>query len=202
MWMEELSSSFDFDLNVDALVFKDGWIVEDGELEAPPHIEMQLQHQLMISGRSFAYIGCLIGGNRIKLLKREPDSKVISAIEKKIQAFWNSIEDGKEPKPDFSRDADTIKSLYSQAMVGKIFNATPDMVGFADRYKELSAKKKEIESQIDEVKSHLLMAAGDAEKVISEKFSISLGVVKGSHVEYDREDYRMFKINFKKEVKK
>ena len=205
----KVGSSFDYAVgekdhleikNVDALVFRDGWLVEDGELEAPPHIEMQVQVEMAIGEFSHNYIGCLVGGNSIKLMKREPDEKVIMAIYKKAAQFWNSIAENKEPAPDFSRDADTIKRLYAQAKPGKVFDArgNADVQGFADRYKDLSARKKEIENQIDEVKSHLLVTAGDAEKLIGENFSLSLGVVKGSHVEYDRADYRMFKINFKK----
>ena len=49
---ERIGSSFDFFMepngileikNVDALIFRDGWIVENGEIEAPLHIEMQVQ---------------------------------------------------------------------------------------------------------------------------------------------------------------
>jgi predicted phage-related endonuclease len=186
------------------LVFKDGWLVDDGELEAPPHIEMQLQHQMMVSGRSFAFIGALIGGNQIKLLKREPDEKVYKAILKKTQVFWNSIEDNKPPDPDFSRDADTIRALYSQATTGKVLDArnNADIKGFAERYKDVSARIKELESEKTALKSHLIMLSGDAEKVIGDGFSIAMSIVKGGHVEYDREDYRNFKPYFKKEVKK
>ncbi len=204
-----VGSSFDFAIeekglleikNVDALVFKDGWLVEDGELEAPPHIEMQLQHQLMVSDRSFAYIGALIGGNTIKLLKREPDDKVFKAIQKKAEQFWNTIADGKAPDPDFSRDIDTIKALYSQAKEGTVLDVRNDreITSLMHEYQALNANKKVIETSLEEIKGQLILKAGDAEKLIGENFSISMGVVKGGHVEYDRKDYRAFKPFFKK----
>ncbi len=204
-----IGSSFDFAIeekglleikNVDSLVFKDGWLVEDGELEAPAHIEMQLQHQLMVSGRSFAYIGALIGGNTIKLLKREPDERVFKAIQKKAEQFWDSIESKKEPNPDFSRDLDTIKALYSQAQEGKVLDVRDDreITSLMHEYAALNANKKIIETSLEEIKGQLILKAGDAEKIIGETFSISMGVVKGSHIEYDRADYRMFKPFFKK----
>lgn len=205
-----LGSSFDYQIgdnghleikNVDAMIFKDGWLVEDGQIEAPPHIEMQVQVEMAIGEFAFNYIGGLVGGNSVKLLKREPDEKVITAIYKKTAWFWNSILENKEPKPDFSRDADTIRRLYSQAEAGKVLDVrgNADVQGWADKYKQLSAQKKEIETQIDEIKSHLIIFAGDSEKIIGDNFSISMGIVKGGRVEYDRQDYRAFKPYFKKE---
>ena len=73
MW---LGSSFDFGIgddgileikNVDALQFREKWTVDGDNIEAPPHIEMQLQQQLMITGRKYAYIGALVGGNQVKI---------------------------------------------------------------------------------------------------------------------------------------
>ena len=64
--------------NVDSLIFKENWIIEDGELvEAPPHIELQLQHQLMVSGIDKGYIGALIGGNKIKVIEIDRDWETI-----------------------------------------------------------------------------------------------------------------------------
>ncbi|MCK5561232.1 MAG: YqaJ viral recombinase family protein, partial [Thermoplasmata archaeon] len=67
-----LGSSFDFSIepdeankdkalleikNVDSLIFKQQWLKneETGKLEAPLHIEIQVQHQLLVSGRQYAY---------------------------------------------------------------------------------------------------------------------------------------------------
>ncbi len=209
---KRIGSSFDFAIaekglleikNVDALVFKDGWLVEGGDLEAPAHIEMQLQHQLLLSGRSFAYIGALIGGNTIKLLKREPDDKVFKAIQKKAEHFWNTIADGKAPEPDFSRDLDTIKALYSQAQVGKVLDVRGDKetTSLMHEYQAISANKKVLEAMLEGIKAQLILKADDAEKLIGENFTLSLGVVKGGPVSYNRADYRMFKPFFKKDKK-
>lgn len=213
----KIGSSFDFKINsnitdgnglleiknVDALVFKDGWIITEDGLEAPPHIELQIQHQLMVSEFDYAYLGALVGGNRVTLLKRVPDEKVFTAIKKKVEQFWNTIVDNEEPKPDFSRDNDVIKRLYSQSQAGKVFQdfGNKEFGSLIHEYQVLSENRKLIENKLDEIKSKILIKAEDAEKIIGENYSISLGIVKGGSVSYERKDYRMFKPSFKKEKK-
>ena len=107
-----LGSSFDFVItslgepvhleikNVDYLAFRDGWIEhDDGSMEAPEHIEMQVQHQMAVSGFKRAYIGAFVGGNRFELIERERDEAVIAAIKSMTKLFWESVEEGKEPSP-------------------------------------------------------------------------------------------------------
>jgi len=203
-----MGASFDFAIgeagilevkNVDSLAFRDGWIVGGENIEAPPHIEIQIQHQLAVSGRRLSYIGALVGGNRIVLLRREPDQVIITRIKSRILSFWKSIEEGIEPKPDFSRDAGFIAKLYGYSEVGKILDATNEIESLAEEYKALSNAAKTANNGKEEAKAQILMLIGDAEKVKGAKFSISAGMIGPTHVEYDREGYRSFRINWKKE---
>ena len=207
-----MGSSFDFFIdddgilevkNVDSLVYRDGWEIDGNNIEAPPHIELQVQHQLAVSGRKYAYIGALVGGNRVELLKRTPDEVVIGAIKAKVLQFWEDIADDKEPKPDWERDAKFISKLYSHAEPGKLLDIKGDVefARLAEQYKAASAQIKSAEDVRDAFKAQILTRIGDAEKVTGEKFTISAGIVGPAHVEYDREGYRSFKLSWKREKK-
>ena len=74
--------------NVDQWVFKDEWHEVDDQLEAPPHIEMQVQHQLHCIEREWAALGVLVGGNRQILIARMRDRDVGLAIKAKTAKFW------------------------------------------------------------------------------------------------------------------
>ena len=185
--------------NVDSLAFRDGWIVDGDNVEAPAHIEIQVQQQLALSGMKTAYIGALIGGNRVVLIKRVPDQQVIGSIKKRIGELWASIQAHHEPKPDFARDSDFISRLYSFAEPGRVFNADERVSKLAFAYKQASQAVKEAELKKDSAKAEILTLIGDSEKVIGEKFSISAGITGPAHVSYDREAFRNFRINWKKE---
>lgn len=188
--------------NVDWLVFKNDWKEDEkGNLEAPLHIEIQVQHQLLVSDRQFAYIGVLVGGNELYLIKRTRDESVISAIRTKVSEFWSSVEAGIEPKPNFEIDAKFVSKMYGYAETGKVVDMSGEaqVLALAREYKEVSDIIKEKESRKEAIKAELLTIIKDSEKVLGNGFTISAGLVGPSHVEYDREGYRNFRINWKKE---
>lgn len=169
-----------------------------GHIEAPPHIEIQVQHQLAVSGRDFALIGVLVGGNHVVVVEREPDPEAISRIKERIHEFWVSIEKGDAPSPDFIKDAGFIKELYRNARKGLVVDSTARIEELASHYKSLSENIKELEAQRDAAKAEILMLSGDAEKIKGPGFSISCGVVEGGPVSYVRKPYRNFKLTWGK----
>jgi len=169
--------------NVDSLSFRDGWTEDEaGNIEAPLHIEIQVQHQLMVSGRAFAYIGALVGGNRLVLIKRDRNDAVITSIKIKIKEFWASIEANTPPKPNFVKDAAFIASLYRYAEPNKLFDArgNESFMELAREHRRLKQIIKESDDKCDALKAQMLMIVGDAEKVEGGEFSISLGMVADS----------------------
>jgi putative phage-type endonuclease len=203
-----LGASFDFAVesdgilevkNVDSLAFRDGWIVDGDNVEAPLHIEIQVQVQLMLSGRKWNTIGALIGGNRVVIIKREPDQKVVAAIRKRVAEFWDSVKNNREPKPDFARDSDIIQRLYSFAEPGKIFNADERVSKLAFVYKQAAKEAKEADEKKSAAKAEILTLVGSAEKVLGETFTISAGLTGPTRIEaYERKGFRNFKISWKK----
>lgn len=185
--------------NVDSLAFRDGWIVDGDNVEAPPHIEIQVQQQLALTGFKNAWIGALIGGNRVVLIKREPDPVVIESIKNRIREFWESVGSNNPPKPDFAKDADFIASLYSHADPGTVFNADERVSKLAFAYKQAGAEEKTAKEKKDAAKAEILTIIGSAEKVVGPWGSISAGLVGPTRVEYDREGFRKFRVNIKKE---
>lgn len=186
--------------NVDSLAFRDGWIEDDfGNIEAPLHIEIQVQQQLMVSGRSVCYIGALVGGNKEVLIKREANPAVFASIRAKIAAFWASIDANRAPMPNFAQDAEFISKLYGYADPNKIMNVSgAEMLDKAKEYKRLADVAKDAETKRKALKAEMLTIIGDSEKAIGDGFKISASMVSGGPVSYVREGYRDFRINWAK----
>lgn len=184
-----IGSSFDFRIiaaehaileikTVDALAFRNGWVIEDGFVEAPAHIELQVQHQMLVSGLRRAYIGALIGGNRIELLTREADDAVHAGIIAKAAEFWASIDANTPPAPVMPDDAEAVIRQLQFAEPGKVFDARgdADVASMIARYAALGAQASDIEDQRKAVKAEILQRIGDAEKVTLDGFSVSAGM--------------------------
>jgi len=187
-----LGSSFDFVItnhpdgpahleikNVDYLAFRDGWIEhDDGSIEAPEHIEMQVQHQMAVSGFARSFIGAFIAGNRGVVIERERDEAVIAAIRAKVAEFWASIEAGQEPTPVMPADAEVLIRLNQYAQPGKVLDASnnEEIARLVADYKHAADQAKNWEEDKEVCKAKLLEAIGDSEKVILEGWSISAGI--------------------------
>lgn len=191
--------------NVDALIFKEGWAInDDGTIEAPAHIEIQVQHQLLVSERSFAFIGSFIGGNRIEIIKRIPDQQIFEAIIKEAELFWKSIDENNPPAPDFKADAKFISKLYGYAEPGSVFDArgNESFAELCKKHKEYGDAEKEAAEKKEAIKAELLTKIGNAEKVLGDGFSsITCGSVGPAEISYTREGYRMFRINWPRKKK-
>lgn len=186
--------------NVDSLAFKEGWMIDGDNVEAPPHIELQVQHQLLVSGYETAYIGALVGGNRVVLIKRGVDEQIHESIKSKVAAFWKSIEENKEPEPDFKRDAEFIAKLYNKADKDSVTYADQDVSDLAMLYKHAADAGKVADQQKKEYKAKILTKIGKASKVMSDQFTITASEIAPTHVEaFDKKGYRDFKIFFKKD---
>lgn len=186
--------------NVDPLAMRDDWIVDGDLLEAPPHIEMQVQHQLLVSGLPYAFIGALVGGNRIVLIRREPSPVVISAIVTKIQDFWTTIDKNQAPKPNFAKDAAFVTKLNQAVKPGTVLDVTgnEEIEGLVSLYGMSKATIDEHTARREEIKAKLLMKIGDAEKVTGDGFTINAGTVKACKIEAsERAAFRSFRVNFK-----
>lgn len=189
---------------VDFLAFKNGWTIEDDYVEAPAHIELQVQHQMLVSGLRRAYIGVLIGGNRIEILEREADDQVHAGIIAAARKFWDSIEAGTPPAPVMPDDAQAVIRLNQHAEPGKLIDARDNayIAELVNQYDHLGRQAKSISDERDVVKAELLKAIGDAEKVLLDGFSVSAGFVGPAEIPaFTRQGYRNLRITAKKPAK-
>lgn len=221
---ERIGASFDFRIlnlpsgpahlevkNVDYLAFRDNWSDEDGELAAPDHIQIQVQHQMLVSGYSRAFVGALVGGNRHVVVEYERRDDVIRSIRQRIAKFWKSVDAHDEPPPVMPEDAESVIRLHQYAEPGKVLDASTDdaIVDLVSKYQQAKSYEKSFKESADVLKAELLIAIGDAEKVIGPDWSLSTGIVSGTPAtvitadmigkEYGgREGYRALRVNKRK----
>lgn len=186
--------------NVDWLIFKKEWKLDDGQLEAPAHIEIQVQQELHCINREWGVMGVLVGGNDCQLVIRERDKEVGAAIEKKVQDFWMLIEKGGMPPVKLPDDVEIIKQIYLLATPGKVYNGNEDteLKHLCEKYAEARELAKVHDEARKSIGAKILMRIGDAEKATVEGYSISADTREETLVEaYTRKAYRNLTIREK-----
>lgn len=180
----------------------DWLIVRNWEGGEPPlSYELQVQSYLAITGRAWGAMAVLVGGNDLRVFEYERRPKTIALIEGAVGEFWQSIRDGKPPRPNFIADGNAIAQLYSAVTPGRVVdmsgsNRLPELV---TEYKRAAAMEKEGATGKAAAKAEILEIIGDAETVICGLAKISSKQVAGGHVEYEQKPYRSFSIHLKKE---
>ena len=220
-----MGSSFDYKIvseeepmileikNVDALAYRKNWIEHDEyNIEPPEHIALQLQHQLEITGYNVGYIVALVGGNTMKVVKSKRDPEIGKLLTEKVKNFWEKIQSGTEPNPDYTKDAQYImKNLCNQADATTILNADSEMDQLIADYIAVNAEYKSLNTTRDAIKAQILSMSQNASKIISKHGTINCAMSKGSKGKMVTEDmvgtfinarnsYRGFRVNLPKGV--
>lgn len=182
--------------NVDWLAFKRGWVIDKDFVEAPAHIEVQTQHQQLISGRRWSIIGALVGGNRYELLERLADDEVHRGILSRAADFWRSIDANDPPPPVMPDDADAVIALHQFAEPGKLLDARDDaeLATLLRQYQRLGLDEKVASESRKVIKAEILTRIGDAEKVLTAAGKISASITGPAEVKaFTRAPFRNFR---------
>jgi len=185
---------------IDYLIFRDQFIDEDDYNEAPPYIEFQVQHEMLVSGLDHAVICILVGGNEMKYFEREADEGVQQAILEKAAEFWESVDTGIPPKADFERDADNIAAMYVFAEAGKIMDATGDehIRSLCEQITQLGKDVRTLDETRKAFRAELLTLIDDAERVLVDGFTISAKMIGEKEISFIRKPSRSLRVTAKK----
>lgn len=219
-----IGSSFDFQIdhpvhgigimeikNVDGLQYRRNWIEdESGDIQAPEHIELQVQHQMEVADIDWCALVPMVGGNEAKLVFRKRDRQIGQALRAKVAAFWARVEANDPPSADYSRDADLIAKLYGQVEAGRVFNADDDVEtsSLVLEYKQAQLDAAAAEARAKVAKAKILERVTTAEKIVGSFGSISVSRTKDTPPTIitaemigktygGRTGYRQFKANWK-----
>jgi len=177
--------------NVDSLAFKDGWAETEFGLEAPSHIELQAQHQMLVSGIENCFIVALVGGNRHYVLERHYDEAVGTRILEECEAFWKSD----EPEPTFPGDNEFIARLYRYSEPGKVVDADTETADLLREHDELGSTIRSLQDNRETLKARILLRIGDAAQVYTD--GLRLNCEERGDVlvkEHMRKGFRNFRI--------
>ncbi|AOJ97509.1 YqaJ viral recombinase family protein [Burkholderia vietnamiensis] len=147
----------------------------------PEYVQLQVQHQLAVTGKSSADVAVLICGQKLEVHRIERDNGLIARLIKLEAAFWRRVETDTPPAADGSESADrALRCLYPGA--GGTVDFTGD-VRLSSTFADLVAVRAEIEArQTVEVllKQTIQQAMGDATRAVFETGEVSFKRSKDS----------------------
>jgi predicted phage-related endonuclease len=139
--------------SVDWLIHRRQWT--DGE--PPPHILLQLQHQLACTGFAWGAVACLVGGNDLRVYRYAARPTLGAEIKRRVNAFWQSITANEPPDVDGSDGASRILAqLYPELDdEGVDMSASNEWPEAVQGFMAAQAAKKAATEDYDEARNRL-----------------------------------------------
>ncbi len=148
----------------------------------PEYVQLQVQHQLAVTGKAAADVAVLLGGQHLEIHRIERDEALIARLVQLEKRFWEYVETDTPPPADGSESADlALRCLYPEDQ-GQTVDFTQDRTlsaAFADL---LSVRQTldgftKLEAQF---KQTIQQAMGEASKALFETGSVTWKKAKDS----------------------
>ncbi|MFM0526446.1 YqaJ viral recombinase family protein [Paraburkholderia strydomiana] len=140
----------------------------------PGYVQIQVQHQLAVTGKSSADVAVLICGQKLEVHRIGRDDGLIARLIELEAAFWRHVETDTPPSADGSESADrALRCLYPGA------GGTVDFTGdrsLSTTFADLVAVRARIEGHQaieSKLKQTIQQAMGEADRAEFETGSVS-----------------------------
>lgn len=156
------------------------WLVRKSWGDEPPlNYLLQGNTYAGLDGASWFDILVLVGGNKLERFQYEFRPKLFAEVEKRVEAFWQSVHDGKPPKPDYTRDGAAIAELYADAGETVIDLKHDNLAHVAAaEYLRADEESKAAAKRRDAAKAELMDKLGHNAVALLEGFTVKASLVK------------------------
>lgn len=150
----------------------------------PEYVQLQVQHQLAVTGKPAADVAVLLGGQHLEIHRIERDERLIIRLIELERHFWHCVETDTPPAADGSESADlALRCLYPEDN-GQTIDFSEDRnlsATYADwlSVRKSIAEQEKLESQL---KQTLQQAMGNATRANFETGAVSWKKAKDSVV--------------------
>ena len=132
--------------------------------DAPLQYQIQVQHQLAVTGLQWGVLAVLVGGQKFYWMDVERNEEFIAAMIATELEFWEMCERREPPPPDATESCKALlKRLYPREAPGKVVALTGDALRWDAQRIESKKALEDAQRLCMEAENNLIAALGDAE---------------------------------------
>tara|TARA_B100001059_G_scaffold235962_1_gene283942 strand:+ start:658 stop:1668 length:1011 start_codon:yes stop_codon:yes gene_type:complete len=141
----------------------------------PKYVEVQVMHQLAVTGKQAADVAVLLGGQQLEVYRIERDELLIKHLIELERQFWHYVETDTPPPADGSDSAERALRLLYPEDDGEELDLTQDQALNEAFFtlKQVRHTQAELNQRESELKQMLQQAIGSASKALFADGSIS-----------------------------
>ncbi len=140
----------------------DAFLRHDWDDAPPLRVQIQVQHQMYVTGYTRAYVAALIGGNELVIHEVERDEAFIQAMLPALDEFWDYVESKTPPPPDHTRaTSEALWRLYPQDD-GESVDLPPEALEWDESLQDLKKTIKKMEEERRGFENEIKACIGEA----------------------------------------
>lgn len=154
------------------------------EAGIPEHYRIQVLHQLLVTGKAWAEVAVLIGGQEFRTYRLEPSAAELDSLLAAEKAFWEHVTRDIPPEVDGSKSsAESLSCLYPQSQ--------PTLVDFTEHRAmnqlfvalvQARVRSTEAEQQEELLEQRMKEALGEAQGALFEQGKVTWKSTASSRV--------------------
>jgi len=135
---------------------------EDWQDEPPLLYQVQVQHQMAVTGFAWGSIAAIIGGRSFVWQDIPRNERFIRILLEREEEFWRRVVDQRPPAPDDSEaTAEVIKALYPREQDGQVIAGPEELMPWADQLAAAKLEIKALELKEREAENHIKAFIGE-----------------------------------------
>ena len=144
----------------------------------PEYVQLQVMHQLAVTGHQAADVAVLIGGQELQVHRIERDEALISNLTELERQFWGYVERNEAPPADGSDSADlALRCLYPKDG-GQVLDLSQDL--------EMSAAFSDLLAVRQVLSTHTQLEAQLKQRIQQRMGEVSQAIFDGGDVTWKR----------------
>lgn len=133
----------------------------------PEYVQLQVQHQLMVTGKEAADVAVLLCGQKLEVHRIQRDEEVIARLVVLEAKFWDYVETDTQPPADGSESAaKVLRQIYPGNSTTLDFSQDESLCHAFTLLASLKAELEEKVAQAEKLKQTIQQAMGDASRAV------------------------------------
>lgn len=145
---------------------------EDWRDGPPDYYQTQVIHYLNVTGYTFAWFAVLIGGQRYREFRFNPDNDDREAVRNAVKQFWGMVQRDQMPKLVGKRDEGQALTDYFGDGNGE-YVQNIDASELVERYQAICADIKALESEKNHVSNQIKEMIGEARGLATDIYRVT-----------------------------
>lgn len=130
--------------------------------EAPLPYQVQLQHELAVTGLQWGSFAVLIGGQKFAWLDTPRNERFISYLIEKEEEFWDRVVRGNPPEPDASDSTKEVLLRLYPHDTGESKALPAEFAEYQEKRRALKEQIKAAEAELQGIDNQIKAAIGEA----------------------------------------